>query len=73
MGLDELERIEKVFTIFEDNSQRATFSVSETKNDYFVLKSEMVAVPSGEIQLLDEIELHRDELKLLGKWIVDTL
>lgn len=68
-----MERIEKVFTIFEDASQRATFSVIEKNSDYFVLKSEMVAVPSGEIQLLDEIELHRDELKSLGKWIVETL
>lgn len=63
----------KEFILFEDASQKATLTVIEKKNDFYELENKMVSVETGQVQLLDTMELHKNELKALGEWIVANI
>lgn len=63
----------KEFILFEDASQKATLIVIPKNNDYYELENKMVSVETGQVQLLDTIELHKNELKALGEWIVANI
>lgn len=63
----------KEFVIFEDSTQKATLAVVPKQNDYYELENKMISVETGEVQLLDTMELHKSELKALGEWIVANI
>lgn len=65
--------VKKEFVLFEDASQKATLTVIEKKNDFYEIENKMVSVETGQIQSLDTIELHKNELKVLGEWIVANI
>ena len=68
-----MNSVKKEFVLFEDSSQKATFTLIEKKNDYYELESKTISVKTGQIQMLDTIELHKSELKDLGAWIVENI
>lgn len=63
----------KEIVIFEDTSQKATLSVKEAKRGYYMIERKMVSVPGDDLQLHEAIELHKDDLKELAKWIVENI
>lgn len=63
----------KEFILFEDESQRATVTITQKKNEFYKIAREMVSVKTGDVQLHDSFEVHKDELKELARWIIENV